>query len=342
MLKINKAKWPELFAALSAQGTLYLPAEADGKVDFTVWQDGTEVDLQATQTAKSIKNIFFPQIENLLDFKTDGLKLSVEQRMLPEAATIAFGVRGCDVRSFEVLDKVFLKDPVDTFYKARRENCTIVSLACSAPDETCFCGTFAIDATNPGGDVTTWLVGDDLFWQANTDKGSELTEKIKSLLVEGDAAEVAVQQKATKEIMAKMPLADFKIAAKIPAEQEKVFNSTVWQELSGTCLSCCACTYVCPTCHCYDVRDFEVDDKVERFRCWDSCMCKDFTKMAAVNPRVSRLERFRQRYMHKLVYFPENNEGTFACVGCGRCLQKCPVNLNIVKVAKALEVAKDV
>jgi len=64
--------------------------------------------------------------------------------------------------------------------------------------------------------------------------------------------------------------------------------------------------------------------------------------MAAVNPRVSRLERFRQRYMHKLVYFPENNEGTFACVGCGRCLQKCPVSLNIVKVAKALGVAKDV
>lgn len=342
MLKINQDKWPELFAALSAEGTLYVPAKVDNKVDFTIWQNTTEVDLQATQTAKSIKNIFFPQIENLLDFETDGLKLSVKQRMLPEEPTIAFGVRGCDVRSFAVLDKVFLKDPVDTFYRARRENCTIISLACSAPDETCFCGTFDIDATNPGGDITTWLVGEELFWQANTDKGKELTEKLKTLFVESTGEEVVAQQTATREIMAKMPLANFKIAAKIPVEQEKVFNSAVWQDLSGTCLSCCACTYVCPTCHCYDVRDFEVDNKVERFRCWDSCMCKDFTKMAAVNPRVSRLERFRQRYMHKLVYFPENNEGTFACVGCGRCLQKCPVNLNIVKVAKALEVSKDV
>lgn len=342
MLKMNKAKLSELFAELSAQGTLYVPADIKDKVDFTVWEASTAVDLEATQTAKSIKNIFFPQIENLLDFKTDGLKLSVEQRMLPEKDTIAFGVRGCDVRSFEVLDKVFLKEPVDKFYEARRQHCTIVALACSAPDETCFCQTFDIDATNPGGDVTTWLVGDELFWQPNTAKGSELTEKVKNLLVEGDVAGVTSQQKATKEILAKLPLADFKIDPKIPTGQEKVFNSTVWEQLSGTCLSCCACTYVCPTCHCYDVRDFEMDNKVERFRCWDSCMSSDFTKMAAVNPRVSRLERFRQRYMHKLVYFPENNEGTFACVGCGRCLQKCPVNLNIVKVAKALEVAKDV
>ena len=71
-------------------------------------------------------------------------------------------------------------------------------------------------------------------------------------------------------------------------------------------------------------------------------MASDFTKMAHGNPRKSRLERFRQRYMHKLVYYPENNEGIYSCVGCGRCLQKCPVNLNIVKVAKALEVSDDV
>ena len=69
---------------------------------------------------------------------------------------------------------------------------------------------------------------------------------------------------------------------------------------------------------------------------WDSCMYSDFTKMSAGQPRPTQLERFRQRFMHKLVYFPDNNDGCFGCVGCGRCLAKCPIHMNIVKVIKTL------
>ena len=36
------------------------------------------------------------------------------------------------------------------------------------------------------------------------------------------------------------------------------------------------------------------------------------------------MQRFRQRFMHKLVYYPANNDGMFSCVGCGRCVDKCP------------------
>ena len=42
--------------------------------------------------------------------------------------------------------------------------------------------------------------------------------------------------------------------------------------------------------------------------------------------------------MHKLVYYPANNEGLYSCVGCGRCLVKCPISMNIVKVIKTLGV----
>ena len=94
--------------------------------------------------------------------------------------------------------------------------------------------------------------------------------------------------------------------------------------------------FVCPTCQCYDIRDFDTGHGIQRFRCWDSCMYSDFTKMAHGNSRNSQLERFRQRFMHKLVYQPMNNGGTFGCVGCGRCLSKCPINMNIVKVMKTL------
>lgn len=344
MLKIEKKRWPELFGRLAATGELYVPMRQDNKTDFALWQPESEVDIQATITAKSIKNIFFPQIENLLDFERQGQKLSVAQRALPEQKTIAFGVRACDIASFNLLDKVFLQEPVDRFYQARRANCTLIGLACSEPEETCFCRTFGIDPTVPAADITTWLVGDDLFWQAETAKGRELTKTIQDLLTDVEDGEkvVAAQQEDVKALMDKMPLAGFALSAEKCQEQEAIFESEIWGQLSKTCLGCGTCTYVCPTCHCYDIRDYEVNDKVERYRCWDSCMFSDFTNMAGGNPRTTRLERFRQRYMHKLVYFPANNEGAYACVGCGRCLQKCPVSLNIVKVAKSLGVTEDV
>ena len=155
------------------------------------------------------------------------------------------------------------------------------------------------------------------------------------------AAAVSEQQEQTQKILSVLPLHDFKVNDELTKDELKVFNSKIWEQMAAGCLSCCTCTYVCPTCHCYDIRDYqETEERTQRYRCWDSCMAKDFTLMAHGSPRKTKVERFRQRYMHKLVYFPENNDGEYACVGCGRCLQKCPVQLNIVKVAKALEKAE--
>lgn len=344
MLKIKEANLSQLFAALKEEAKLYVPCEnKGGKVDFEEWNVEKKYRFDITLTSKSAKDLFFPQVEDLLAFKTEGKNLAIEQIMPSDDKVILMGVRACDIRSFELLDKVFLKDPVDTYYKARRENTLIIGMACSEPEETCFCGSFGIDATAPCSDVTTWFVGDELYWQANSEAGKALTEKLASLFEEAEASKVEEQQAATKAVLAKMPLANFEVAGKIPQDELKTFNSKVWEEVCAGCLSCCTCTYVCPTCHCYDIRDYAVNENhTERYRCWDSCMASDFTKMAHGNPRKTKVERFRQRYMHKLVYFPNNNEGAFACVGCGRCLQKCPVNLNIVKVAKALEVSEDV
>ena len=115
-----------------------------------------------------------------------------------------------------------------------------------------------------------------------------------------------------------------------------LFDRPEWKQLSESCLGCGTCTFVCPTCQCYDIKEFDSGKLVRRFRCWDSCMYSDFTKMSAGQPRPTQLERFRQRFMHKLVYFPDNNDGIFGCVGCGRCLAKCPIHMNIVKVVKTL------
>ena len=249
-------------------------------------------------------------------------------------------MRACDVKAVEVLDKVFLQDPVDSFYKARREHGTIVSLSCHEPEETCFCKNFGVDAAAPCGDVETWLAGDMLYWKPVTEKGEKLTKLLSGVLTEaGEEGEKAVEeeQAAVRGIIEKLPLSHLDLSRFRPENTMELFDSPLWEEMYKPCLACGTCTFVCPTCQCYDIRDFDGGKNgVQRYRCWDSCMYSDFTMMAHGNMRTSQLQRFRQRFMHKLVYYPANNDGMYSCVGCGRCVSKCPASLNIVKVIKKL------
>ena len=196
----------------------------------------------------------------------------------------------------------------------------------------CFCSNFGIDAADPKGDVSAWIVGDEIFFKANTEKGEKLVVSLED--TDGKAVETA--QKEIREIVEKLPLKDLKLEGFDGDHLREIFNDPKWAELSQACLGCGTCTFVCPTCQCYDVRDFDTGSGIQRYRCWDSCMYSDFTLMAHGTNRPTQVERFRQRFMHKLVYYPSNNEGVYSCVGCGRCLSKCPQGLNIVKVIKAL------
>ena len=312
---------------------VYLPVDSDGKANYEKWQEGKEWST-ALNTERSAKDFFFPQMEDLVKFKTQGKNIEVIDVRDSKQDFVIFGVRACDVKSFEILDRVFLSPPVDTFYKERREHGIVVSVACTKPIETCFCSVFGIDATNPSGDVTVWRTQEQIFFKANTQKGQNLIKAIEPLTTECDDSIVNAQIENTKKIMAKLPLKDLDLSSFGSGKTNILFNSPLWKEMSDTCLGCGTCTFVCPTCQCYDIKEFKVGDSVTRFRCWDSCMYSDFTKMAHGNPRLTQAERFRQRFMHKLVYYPENNDGIFSCVGCGRCLSKCPISMNIVKVIK--------
>lgn len=338
MLKISKSKLNELFDAVSAKQALYLPVDRnDGAAEYKKYESGMTMST-ALNTVRSAKDFFFPQTENLVDFKMEGKNIEVIDVREESEDFVIFGVRACDARSFTILDKVFLAEPVDSYYKNRRDHGTVVTMACTRPAETCFCKTFGIDPTVPEGDAACFDDGENIFFLANNDKGQAFIDSIASLLEEGDAAKLCEVQEKARAIMDKLPLAKLSTENFGGDKLNEYFNSEKWADLSEACLGCGTCTFVCPTCQCYDIKDFNTGHGIKRFRCWDSCMYSDFTKMAHGNPRLTQLERFRQRFMHKLVYFPANNNGEFGCVGCGRCLSKCPISMNIVKVMKALEV----
>jgi len=337
MLKLSMDRIGELFAKIAENQALYLPVEKAEQVNFDRWEEGAKVRLDVLKTVKSAKDAFFPQNEDLARFKVEGKKIEIKEAKLVDEPFTVFGVRACDAKSFsDVLDRVFLSDPMDPYYAARREHGTIVTLACCEPDDSCFCTAFGIDPAEPAGDVSAWVAEGEMYFKPVTEKGEKWVAAIADMLAEGDEAVVEAKKADIRNKLNELPLADLNLDAFKGADLMEKFNDPQWKSLSEACLGCGTCTFVCPTCQCYDIRDFDTGSGVQRYRCWDSCMYSDFTLMAHGNNRTSQVERFRQRFMHKLVYFPENNEGVFSCVGCGRCVEKCPIHMNIVKVIKAL------
>ena len=297
------------------------------------------------KTTRSAKDFFFPKTEHMVSYEINGKEVKVVDPRKDIEDFVIFGVRSCDAKGFEAIDNVYLNmNPVDSYYKNRREHGTVITLACNEPEKTCFCSTFGIDSSlsKPSGDVSCWLADGKYYFQANTEKGKTFVEKAKSVLSEADDKPVESLKKEIQDKMEKVPFAHLDLSKFQGKDMLKIFNSKVWNSVAEACVGCGTCTYVCPTCMCFDVRDFDTGNGVRQVRCWDSCMYNDFTQMAAENPRHTQKERSRQRFMHKLMYYPMAHDGMFSCVGCGRCVENCPVNMNIVKVIKMIQEVDDI
>lgn len=340
MLSIKENEIDKLFSALSKTNTVYIPQDlGSGAPTFKAWSIGAKLS-KGLNTRRSAKDFFFPQTENLMEFKIDKKSIEVIDNRRECEDFIVFGVRACDAKSFDILDRVYLQDPIDTYYKNRREHGVIITLACFKPATTCFCPLYKIDAVNnPGGDISAWLSDGRYFFEANTEKGKAVLSLVEMEDVEPKTLES--EKVAASAVMKALPFSNLDLSAFKEKSLLDIFNMPIWKELSESCIGCGTCTFVCPTCQCFDIRDFDTGHGIQRFRCWDSCMYSDFTKMAAANPRLTQTERFRQRFMHKMVYYPDKYEGVYSCVGCGRCLVQCPISMNIVKVIKKIGETKD-
>ncbi len=337
MKKIVKDKLPSLWEQLSSQATLFLPVEQDGVVNFAPWEEGDSVNLEALNTVVPPKNVVFPQTETYMRFKVENDKLHIEP-FEQNGPYVLFGARPCDVAGITLLDKVFLQEPEDGLYSRRRREGTVISVACNEPDAACFCTSFELEpGMAPGADIMVWDMGDYLLWKAQSEKGEKLTGSVENLLQEAAEEEQKAAMELKERVTAKEAAAAQEMGwdpSGVKETLKDMFDSDIWEQFFRRCLGCGICTYICPTCHCFDIQDYSKDQEGGRFRCWDSCMFADFTLMGSgENPRPTRKERVRQRFMHKLCYYP-SNFGLYACVGCGRCVRKCPVNLDIAQVIK--------
>lgn len=232
MIKIKRSNLKDFFDAVSAKMPLFIPLKNGEQVNYGCYDGVKEFDLDTLKTVKSPKDLFFPQSENMMKFRAEGKKIDIIDIRSEKEPFVLFGVKACDFKAFSVLDNVFLGEPVDTYYKARREAGIIFTLACGKPQESCFCTVFGIDATNPLGDATCWIDKDYLYVTANTEKGEQVLALAKEFTEKSDDKAVEKIKSETKAILEKLPFTHLDISRFKPENLNELFNLPVWNELS--------------------------------------------------------------------------------------------------------------
>ncbi len=304
-----------------------------------VGDDLKELDL--TVTTLPAKAMVFPQREVFLEFsktmERNRETLAIQEVLPQEKPTVIFGVRPCDARAVWLLDKVFSGDFVDPYYWRRRRQTSLIGLVCNTPPwENCFC--LSVEGSpcgEEGLDILLTDLGDKYYIKTLTSNGERLVEAAKELFrdpkPEDKKKAQDLQAQAKKKLMRHLQGTKKERAGLL----KNLFNSPLWDEESMGCIRCGICTYLCPSCHCFDIND-EVDSpsplRGKRVRTWDNCQFPDFTMHSSGhNPRPDKASRLRQRILHKFFYFVENYDQTM-CTGCGRCISFCPVRIDIIKV----------
>lgn len=322
---IIKTGLRELVDAVRKDGRFYGPVKADeGEALSESFKPDDGASLNYYNFKLPAKRLFFPHTEVICTY--DGETMT--DVPLPEEKVVIFGMRPCDALSLARLDKVFLDEEfVDPYYRSRRENAVVISLACNDPLETCFCTSVeGSPAGTEGADILAFDLGDSLLFETVSEKGEAFVATHAALFREPAPQETEARDKVAAAAEKKVPQLD---VAGLTEKLQQIFDSPIWETMSERCLGCGVCTHLCPTCHCFGLHDEKAGSGGRRIRVQDCCVFPSFTSEASGhNPRPSSGERMRQRIMHKFRYTVENFGDTF-CVGCARCITNCPVNMDL-------------
>jgi sulfhydrogenase subunit beta (sulfur reductase) len=337
--RLTAAELAEWLEGLRRAGKrLVAPVEADGLRRFQVLEAGVPACLAPGKTRWSPKEFLFPRTECLFSYVVEDGGVRLSEPPTDETAQVLVGVRPCDAAGLRRLDAMFLGGDVDAPYAQRRERSVVVSLVCPEAGPECFCTAVGGSPSGQdGSDLQLAAVDDGFVLRALTAKGTALAGALEGrpAPTAADSQRLEEQSRRVADSIRQRP-----VAREWAAALEASFGLPLWEALGRRCLGCSICTYVCPSCSCFDVQDAGSASCGDRCRSWDSCTFALFTRHASGhNPRATQASRYRQRVLHKFAYFPLLHDGQLMCVGCGRCVALCPVGLSVHESVERVAVA---
>lgn len=323
----------ELFAKLSAEYDIYAPkrfknAGRYSDTDLIKYDKVTSVeeivfDEKSDFPAKEVIN---PISQTLFYFTEDEYRESKEQ-----TKKMMIFMRPCDINAMHHQDKIFLGNGgyVDYYYQRRAERVKIVLMECSKGWDTCFCVSMGANKA------------DEYAMAVRAEEGSLKVEvKCPELapLFEGvETTEFAPEFVEENELTLNIP----EIKNKEVLTALKKHN--VWKEFDSRCISCGACTIACATCTCFTTTDIAYNENAEvgeRRRTAASCQIEGFTLVAGGHEyRTTPGDRMRYKVLHKFHDYKARFKDYHMCVGCGRCMTRCPEAISIVATVDKMAAA---
>ncbi len=318
------------------EGRVYVPVKEGAYYVFREFSSDAEPDFSFQNVRISPKGLIQPQCENLMTFKAgrgedSGELKAVERPVVPQTVV---GIRPCDAQAVTLAKRNFVSERyTDTYWLSRYEATTFVGMACNKPCASCFCTSVGGGPFSETGlDALLVDLGDSFAVKVLTPKGEDFAGNLGAETGGLEDKVAALKSEAENKIVSHAPTD--RLASRSVME---LYTAPFWEEVAFACINCGVCTFLCPTCWCFDIQDEVSGENGIRMRNWDACMFPLFTLHGSGhNPRSAKLARVRQRFMHKLKYYVDVYGNGVACVGCGRCVQGCPVNIDIRRVMELM------
>jgi sulfhydrogenase subunit beta (sulfur reductase) len=314
----TKEEWDKTLEHLLLSYTIFASIENEFGQDYELIRpsDIARISYNKPKPATSLKSFFLPVKENVTSERID------------EKPRIILGIPNCDIEGLSLLDEIYLDNEYnDIFYRKRREDTLLISSDCIGIQEHCHCLSYNVKPYSAkNADLAVINLNGTIVLRIITGKGEDFIKKIPAARSLEDKSVISVIEKehlATETLLAtsNKGLPDYKKTGKLVSEAKE----GIWEKYSARCVSCGACTTICPTCTCFLLLDKPGFEKVKQM---DACQYPGFERVAGGEDALFELHnRFRNRYMCKYVWKP-GKFSSLACTGCGRCIEACIGKIN--------------